>query len=686
MTNGRWRPALAALLTLALAGTALPAAANASAPATFEDDFDTLGAPWVEVAGDWEATDGAARVVTAGTSRGSQLALSGLLLEPESTITTTFQTEGGGTSAWAGVTVHRGVLEDDYTESGYTVLLRNSGELVVIAAAGASAVEYLGNAPTDARPQDAPVTLDVTLDGQQLDVAVDGVPTLSVADSRFDNGGLTLASHRDLKMVVDRIAIDGIVEGDDPTPPPGDCRAWSGEPETGAERGVVLNSDARIDAVAQRVADGTEPQAGAAARLMDEIPADLARTPAPPTTFFVPFFYNNSDAHRAARDGLQNDANAAYRLALAYRLTGDLQYGTHAAAFLDAWTSTVECVRTAEDSALAFSYHFPAFIHAAELLRGTDAWSADGEALFAGFVRETAVAVAASILSAQNNWGSWALETTTASAAYLADTELLATANTRAVELIEHQIDENGHMPDEVSRNNGVGDYGIWYTHFSMLPLMLSAETLAAHGYDLFGYTNAQGTGLADAAAAVAGWVNDPETFAYFTGDTADLANVRTIDYLREAGTIAHSMSYFELTANHYPSELLDSLLAEEGPMTTIHSAPYLTLTHGAMLEPDEPVAEALVETDVTARCVGGITLVLARTTNVSDERLDVSVSFDDKERSTPRLRAGRTDRDVFVTTRDTGELQFAATAEDGREQTGTGSFDVAPCTFDWLR
>ena len=63
-----------------------------------------------------------------------------------------------------------------------------------------------------------------------------------------------------------------------------------------------------------------------------------------------------------------------------------------------------------------------------------------------------------------------------------------------------------------------------------------------------------------------------------------------------------------------------------------------------------------------------------------------MSVSFDDKERSTPRLRAGRTDRDVFVTTRDTGELQFAATAEDGREQTGTGSFDVAPCTFDWLR
>ena len=76
----------------------------------------------------------------------------------------------------------------------------------------------------------------------------------------------------------------------------------------------------------------------------------------------------------------------------------------------------------------------------------------------------------------------------------------------------------------------------------------------------------------------------------------------------------------------------------------------------------------------------------MARTTNISDGRLDVSVSFDGKARSTPHLRAGRTDRDVFVTTRDAGELRFAAAADDGREQTGTGSFDVAPCTFDWLR
>jgi hypothetical protein len=360
----------------------------------------------------------------------------------------------------------------------------------------------------------------------------------------------------------------------------------TGEPAEDGERGTVLNSDERMDAVATRIRKGTEPQASAFERLMSDAAAGMNRQPAPPETFFVPFFYNDPTAHRAARDGLQNDANTAYQLALAYRLTGDEAYGTHAVGFVDAWTGAVECVRTSEDSALAFNYHFPAFVLAAELLRGTDAWTTEGETAFAGFLRETAMPVAGSILHRTNNWGSWALELTTAGAAYLDDPIAMRASYERAQELIEHQIDANGHMPEEVTRNNGVGDYGIWYTHFSLLPLMLVAETLAEHGYDIHSYVNANGTGLEHAVEQVSGWVADPQSFSYFDGDVADLANVRTIDYLRDAGVIAHSMSYFELAQNRYPSELREQLLAEEGAMTTIHSAPHLSLTHGALADP----------------------------------------------------------------------------------------------------
>lgn len=585
--KNRWRFSLGLIGVVALTMAALPATAAPTPPATIDEAFDELTSEWLPAAGTWEAADGVARVVQPGSSRGSILALTGRGLDQAATATVTFSAAGGGASAWAGFTVRRTGTADDYTQSGYTVLVRNSGELAVIRAAGGGQVAVLGTAQTDARPGSGPVTVTASLDGERMRVGLGGAgeatTLIDVTDGAFSGSGLALAAHRDVRMSAASVQLSGVIDRAEPVPT--DCVGWSGTPATDAGRGEVLVSDARVEAVSARIAAGEQPQAFAYARLITAADAGLERAPAPPTTFFVPFFYNDPTAHRAARDGLQNDANTAYELALAYRLSGDARYGAHAAQFIDAWTTTVECVRTREDSALAFSYHFPAFVHAAELLRGTSVWSAASEAVFAGFLRETATPVAASILHRMNNWGSWALETTTAVAAYLDDEVGLDAANARAVELLEHQIDENGHLPEEVDRNNGVGDYGIWYTHFSLLPLFLVAETLSAHGYDVHAHVNANGRGLADAADAATGWVADPASFPYYTGDPAKLANVRTIDYLRDAGVLAHSMSYFELAQNHFPTDQRAALLAEEGPMTTIHSAPYLSLTHGGLAD-----------------------------------------------------------------------------------------------------
>ncbi|RAZ32575.1 alginate lyase family protein [Microbacterium sp. SMR1] len=585
--KNRWRFSLGLIGVVALTMAALPATAAPTPPATIEEAFDELTPEWLPAAGTWEAADGVARVVQPGSSRGSILALTGRGLDRAATATVTFSAAGGGVSAWAGFTVRRTGTADDYTQSGYTVFVRNSGELAVIRAAGDGQVAVLGTAQTDARPGSGPVTVTASLDGERMRVGLGDVgeatTLIDVSDAAFSGSGFALAAHRDVRMSVDSVQLSGVIDRAEPVPT--DCVGWSGAPATDAGRGEVLVSDARIEAVSARIAAGEQPQTSAYARLLTAADAGLERAPAPPTTFFVPFFYNDPTAHRAARDGLQNDANTAYELALAYRLSGDDRYGAHAAQFIDAWTTTVECVRTREDSALAFSYHFPAFVHAAELLRGTSVWSAASEAVFAGFLRETATPVAASILHRTNNWGSWALDTTTAVAAYLDDEAGLDAASARAVELLEHQIDENGHLPEEVDRNNGVGDYGIWYTHFSLLPLFLVAETLSAHGYDVHDYVNANGRGLADAADAATGWVADPASFPYYSGDPAKLANVRTIDYLRDAGVMAHSMSYFELAQNHFPTDQRAALLAEEGPMTTIHSAPYLSLTHGGLAD-----------------------------------------------------------------------------------------------------
>ena len=103
----RWRAALAAVVAVAIVGAAQPALAQTGDGGMFRDDFDTLGSAWTAAAGDWQASDGAARVVTPGSTRGSVLALTELGLDTTSTATATFRTEGGGATAWAGFTVHR---------------------------------------------------------------------------------------------------------------------------------------------------------------------------------------------------------------------------------------------------------------------------------------------------------------------------------------------------------------------------------------------------------------------------------------------------------------------------------------------------------------------------------------------------------------------------------------------------
>lgn len=545
-----------------------------------------MGSHWYPAAGNWRADAGAATADAQPAERGYSLALKGLRLDGDGSVSTTFALSGqAAESSWGGVHLHRGALTDDYALSGYTALVRRNGELAIIKALDGTNVEYLGRIATAARPAQAPVTLTFSVAGDTLTAAVGDV-VLEATDSTFRGGGLSLVAHRDSAVAFHQVSVTNLVEADDSIPLPSDCVVPTDVPVTEG-RGQVLNTDERMEAITDRVDAGVEPQASAFRLLEQDVATDLTRTPKAPDVFFVPWFYNDADAHRAARDGLQNDANAAYRLALAYRITGDSEYGAKAATFLDDW-SEIECLRTREDSALAFSYHFPAMVFAAELLRGTSAWPHTDEARFAAMLQGQALPVAQSITGGENNWASWGVAAATAISSYLADEGALDAALTRAEELVELQISPEGYLTHEVTRNNGVGDYGIWYTHFSLLPNLLTAEMATHHGRDLFSVENSTGVTQGDAVEVVAGWVADVDSFPFYEGeDKTKLANVRTIDYLRADGVIAHSMSYFELARNHYDIDVVERLVQEEGPMTTIHSAPHLTLTHGSLPEPD---------------------------------------------------------------------------------------------------
>ncbi len=577
----RWR-LLPVLLVALLAGAVVPTAASAAPGEDLSDSFETLQGHWLPVSGNWQVADGAAVSSTVSDEHGHKLALFGHRLAGDGSATLTFELTGeAATSTWGGVSVHRAGVLDGYTTSGYTALVRRNGEMAIVKADGGKGVTYLARADTAARPGEGPVSLTFEVTGEVLSASVAGT-TITATDSDFRDGGVSLFAHRDTAVSVSQFEAEDLVPADDTVPLPEDCLPPT-EVVTDTGRGGVLISDGRLETILHRLDQETEPQSTAFAQLMDDVAEDIESEPSAPSVWFVPFFYNDADGHREARDGLEADANAAYRLALAYRLTGDAAYGESAAGFVEAWTYEVECFRTSEDSALAFSYHFPAMIFAADLLRDTEAWSAEAEADFASMLRQQALEISSSISSRGNNWGNWGVTLSTAIAAYLGDDELMDEQVERAREHIEGQIDADGHLAEEVTRNGGVGDYGIWYSHFSLLPALLTAEIAEPHGYDLFSHENSHGLTLGDAVEVLAGWVETPESFPYFDGPIEDLANVRTIDYLREDGVTAHSMSHFEIAASRYDLPVVDRLLVEERPMTTIHAAPHLTLTHGDM-------------------------------------------------------------------------------------------------------
>lgn len=332
--------------------------------------------------------------------------------------------------------------------------------------------------------------------------------------------------------------------------------------------GTVFITDERLAILRSRIADRAEPTYSAWLDLEQYVQEHGGHTPSVPDRWYVPGFYVDSEGHRQAKEGLMRDANTAYAFALYFRLGGQRQYGRAAAEMVRAWVDGLESTSREDDSTLSFSYHFPAMIFAADLLRGTDFWTADDEQDFQGFLREKALPL--NTMDAANNWGNWGLVLTVSIATYLDDEDLFGRCVQRWKEFIGQQIAEDGHLHHEVRRSGG--RRGLWYSHFSLMPQTIAAEIMRINGTDLFGYTAPNGSSLQVAYVRLAAWCRRLETFPYWDGPVEEL---RAVDYY----------SYFEILADHWPNENAQVLLRRSRPMTARHSSPFLTLTHGDPLE-----------------------------------------------------------------------------------------------------
>ncbi len=132
-----------------------------------------------------------------------------------------------------------------------------------------------------------------------------------------------------------------------------------------APREVFL-SETRLDTLKQRIEQRTEPIYSAWLDLKSRAETLLDRQPHAPEHWYGPGFYRDAAGHSRAKQGLQDDANAVYELALCWRMTGDDRYARTAVRLIDGWVNTVKSTSQKDDSALSFSYHFPAMIFGAD--------------------------------------------------------------------------------------------------------------------------------------------------------------------------------------------------------------------------------------------------------------------------------------------------------------------------------
>ena len=332
---------------------------------------------------------------------------------------------------------------------------------------------------------------------------------------------------------------------------------------------AVFLSDARLALLRSRIDQESEPTWTAWLQVHKTADCALSLQPHAASKWHVPFVYEDPEGHANAKQGLQDDANGAYALSLAYRMTAEEKYAIVAARLLNAWATQVETLVRSQDSGLSFSYHFPALIFAADLLRDSPSWPVSEQSAFKDFVRKKAIPQ--NTMEKDNNWGNWGLVLVTASAAYLDDRELFDQAVRRWKELIEAQIAEDGHLVHEVNRGGfgRQGDYGIWYSHFSLMPQTIAAEIACVNGVDLYDYVSPSGRSLRLAYEWLAPYVCEPHRFPYFQG--GDVGQLVGVEYA----------SYFEILNTRWPSTDATAVLQRLRPLTASHSAPFLTFTHG---------------------------------------------------------------------------------------------------------
>ncbi|WP_168121722.1 alginate lyase family protein [Paenibacillus sp. HB172176] len=205
----------------------------------------------------------------------------------------------------------------------------------------------------------------------------------------------------------------------------------------------------------------------------------------------IPGFYYDKEGHQAAKRLMEEDAQAIYTTALAYRLTGEALYADKAIELIDGWAS-INRGFTDHDGPLVSAYLATGFLQAAELLKNYKGWLSESRERFIHWMTTVCLPEWDGI-QGRNNWWSWSLYAQLSLYRFMEDEARMAEEVLELKAHIDESLDKSGFLPEETRR----GTKSIWYHYFALAPLTAAAKiVLDATGEDLFRWISPSGKGL----------------------------------------------------------------------------------------------------------------------------------------------------------------------------------------------
>jgi Alginate lyase len=339
-------------------------------------------------------------------------------------------------------------------------------------------------------------------------------------------------------------------------------------PQTSAAlSGTVLITDARIAAIKSRVQNQVQPNYKAYQAMKSYVDAHQFDACQAPAVLNVDPLYTDPQGHHIDIKGIDHDSVLAYKLALAYRITGNETYAANCARILNCW-ATKTTFSPNGVTKLTVSTRAPSFIVAADLIKRSAKFTPAQQQNFQIFTRHKLLPMNTGG-STGNNWSNWGVLLETCVAAYLHDQALFNKAVGQWKSLIQDQMTYDGVMKYEIGRTcpaeHGGGNCGIWYSNFALYPQTTSAEIMKINGVNVFGYVSPNGRTLKKAYGKMAYWCRYPCTFPYGKCPTYGLNYV----------------SYMEVLNPIWPNANAAYLLGKYRPLDSKWSFPVFTLTHG---------------------------------------------------------------------------------------------------------